>query len=220
MLSKVRLHIRQQSVGYIALFIALGGTGAYASHLVVRSSDIVDGEVRNPDIAEQAVGSGKVKNQSLGWQDIAPESIGSGRIADGTLLRRDFRAGELPQGAVSFSFHVPTDSITYFEQVRTAGLTPNVWCNRAGDNTVRVGLYGTINKPLYATGIAIRNGAVTGVDHSQTAVWYSPGATSTDDADLVAMNSEFGKFASVQLGSFNGGTAGCNFHGVITPPSN
>jgi hypothetical protein len=45
-------------VAYVALFFALGGTSAYAANTVF-SSDIVDGEVKNPDIAPTAVGTGK-----------------------------------------------------------------------------------------------------------------------------------------------------------------
>ena len=52
MLGGLRAHVRANLVAYLALFFALSGTGAYASHLVVRSSDIVDGQVIRLPIPE------------------------------------------------------------------------------------------------------------------------------------------------------------------------
>ena len=57
----------------LALVVALGGTGAYAAN-TIRSSDIVNGQVKRVDIANNAVTSGKVK--------------------DGSLLKKDFKASE------------------------------------------------------------------------------------------------------------------------------
>ncbi len=61
----------------MALVVALGGT-AYAAN-TVRSRDIVNGQVKHVDLAKDAVTSAKVKG--------------------GTLLRGDFKSGELPAGA-------------------------------------------------------------------------------------------------------------------------
>ena len=75
-------HIRQQFVGYIALFIALGGVSYAAVTLPkssVTSSQIKNGEIKNADLAKNAVTSNKVKN--------------------GSLLSADFKAGQLPAGA-------------------------------------------------------------------------------------------------------------------------
>jgi hypothetical protein len=55
MLAGLRSHVRTNLVAYTALFFALSGTGAYASHLVVRSSDIVNGQVKSADIGARAV---------------------------------------------------------------------------------------------------------------------------------------------------------------------
>jgi hypothetical protein len=62
----------------LALVIALGGGTAYAAELIT-SKDIKDGGVKRADIAKDAVNSR--------------------RIADGTLLVRDFKAGQLPAGS-------------------------------------------------------------------------------------------------------------------------
>lgn len=62
----------------LALIIALGGGTAYAAGLIT-SKDIKDGGVKRIDVAKGAINSGKV--------------------ADGTLLSRDFKAGQLPAGS-------------------------------------------------------------------------------------------------------------------------
>lgn len=62
----------------VALVVALGGGAAYAAELI-GSEDIQDGGVKRRDIARNA--------------------IDSKRVADGTLLGRDFKAGQLPAGA-------------------------------------------------------------------------------------------------------------------------
>ena len=62
----------------LALVVALGGTGAYAA-TSIRSADIKNGQVKNVDLAANAVTSGKVRN--------------------GSLVAKDFKAGELPKGA-------------------------------------------------------------------------------------------------------------------------
>ena len=60
----------------MALVVALGGS-AYAAN-TIRSSDIRNGQVKQVDLANNAVTSGKVRN--------------------GTLLRKDFRSGQIPAG--------------------------------------------------------------------------------------------------------------------------
>jgi hypothetical protein len=62
----------------MALIIALGGGTAYAAGLIT-SKDIKDGGVKRIDIANGAVNSQ--------------------RVADGTLLKSDFKAGQLPAGS-------------------------------------------------------------------------------------------------------------------------
>jgi hypothetical protein len=65
----------------IALFVALGGTSVAAVHLAknsVTSTAIKNGQVKNRDLANNAVTSSKVKDHSL--------------------LGKDFKSGQLPQG--------------------------------------------------------------------------------------------------------------------------
>jgi hypothetical protein len=66
-------------VSTIALFLVLGG-GAYAAlHLKknsVKSRNIVNGQVKNQDLAANAVRGGKVKDDSLGGNDVDESSLG------------------------------------------------------------------------------------------------------------------------------------------------
>jgi hypothetical protein len=81
MAGRFGLFVRNNVVGFIALFIALGA-GAYAAGLPkdsVKSKQIKAGAVKNSDLADDAVTSPKV--------------------ADGSLLGKDFAPGQLPAGS-------------------------------------------------------------------------------------------------------------------------
>ncbi|MCW2966566.1 MAG: hypothetical protein JWM71_338 [Solirubrobacteraceae bacterium] len=70
------------SMATVAAFVALGGSGYAAVRLSknsVGSAQIRNGQVKNADLARNAVTGGKVK--------------------DGSLLSADFKAGQLPAGA-------------------------------------------------------------------------------------------------------------------------
>jgi hypothetical protein len=72
----------------IAVVFALGTGGAVAAGQLVYSSNIVDGEVKTPDIATSAVTNSKV----------APDAVSGSNVSDGSL-----RAPDLADGAVSTS---------------------------------------------------------------------------------------------------------------------
>ncbi len=57
-MSRIRAHMTYANVvATVALFFAVGGGAAFATHLVVRSSDIVNGEVRGVDVSNANGGS-------------------------------------------------------------------------------------------------------------------------------------------------------------------
>ncbi len=64
----------------VAVFIAIGG-GAYAAGL-----------------AKNSIKSRHIKNSTVKAVDLAPSSVTSAKVADGSLLGKDFAAGQLPQG--------------------------------------------------------------------------------------------------------------------------
>ena len=99
MLRKLRRNLSFANVtSLLALFVALGGTTAYAADTVF-SSDIVDGQVKTPDLASpavtnnklaaNAVTTGKVAADTLGAVDLAPGSVGSSEVTDHALTGAD-----------------------------------------------------------------------------------------------------------------------------------
>ena len=93
-------------VAYLALFVALGGTGAYAAN-TIRSADIVDGEVGSADIKDNSVNTfdvhsflgvdvvdGSLTGSDIGFDEIssghlANESVGRDEVLNGGLIDRD-----------------------------------------------------------------------------------------------------------------------------------
>jgi hypothetical protein len=77
MRTRIATHIRGNLVGYLALFVALGGSSAWAVNgplagkNTVRSAAIVNGQVKRVDLARNAVTSVKVANGSLTRADFA-----------------------------------------------------------------------------------------------------------------------------------------------------
>ena len=68
-------HIKSNAVAYLALFLALGGTSAYAADRLTSS-----------DIAKSAITSKHVKDGQVKTKDVR----------DGSLLAKDFAAGQIP----------------------------------------------------------------------------------------------------------------------------
>jgi hypothetical protein len=85
MLRRIRSHLSYANVmATIAVFIALGGTG-YAAHEQIFSSDIVDGEVRTPDIATDAVTQDKIRAGAVGRPEIGSAAVTSDKINAGAV---------------------------------------------------------------------------------------------------------------------------------------
>jgi hypothetical protein len=72
-------------VAYLALFVALGGS-SYAA-ITVTGKNVKNSSLTGKDI----------KNNSLTGSDV--KGIKSGDVSDGSLLAKDFKAGQLPSGA-------------------------------------------------------------------------------------------------------------------------
>jgi hypothetical protein len=114
MLARIRSHFMRQPVAYLALFVALGGTSAYAANTIgsddviddsLRSEDIKNGTLRGGDLATNTIGSTRIvddtltaddiKNGTIGASDVAANSLGGGRIADNSLKGADIDEGSL-----------------------------------------------------------------------------------------------------------------------------
>jgi hypothetical protein len=81
MFSRAISHLRRNTVGYLALMIALGGT-SYAAAQLPRNS----------------VGADQIRPAAVGSSELRTGAVRSSDIKDGELRLRDFRSGELPSG--------------------------------------------------------------------------------------------------------------------------
>ena len=96
---------------FLALVIALGTGTAYAAN-TVRSSDIVDGQVKTVDIGASAVSTGKIHDGAVRSSDIHASAVTGSKILDGAVRAADVAndsltladlAGAAVNGAVSLS---------------------------------------------------------------------------------------------------------------------
>jgi len=71
-------HVRANVVAYLALFIALGGTSAYAAN-TIGSSDIIDESIQSVDL----------KNGQVKAADIASNQITTAKIYPGSVTNSD-----------------------------------------------------------------------------------------------------------------------------------
>jgi hypothetical protein len=126
MLRRLRLQVTYANVtGTLALFIALGGTGAYAVN-EWNGTNIQDGTLTGADIQDLSLGlsdygansisTGKLKDGDVRTQDlrdlgvtnpkIAWDSVSSGKVINNNLLGDDIRDGEV--GKELFSQNIPS----------------------------------------------------------------------------------------------------------------
>ena len=97
---RIRSHLTYANVMVTLLaFVVLAGGTAFAANTVF-STDIVDGEVKAPDIASNAIGSGKVGNNQVKSADVRDDSL-----TDGGLVAADLAAGSVAASELA------TDSI-------------------------------------------------------------------------------------------------------------
>src|SRR5205823_8129747 len=88
MVRKLRPRSAYDVMAAIAFFIAVAGGSAYAAATIGSS-----------DIKNDAVKSNHIKNGQVKNPDLAANSVGTGKVINGSLLKQDFKAGQLPRGA-------------------------------------------------------------------------------------------------------------------------
>ena len=94
MFASIRTHARSNVVAYVALFVALGGTGAYAAN-TIGSSDVVNESLLSEDfkhdtltrgdLAQSTLSGHYVLDESLSFFDLAPGTIVNSRLADNAI---------------------------------------------------------------------------------------------------------------------------------------
>lgn len=98
-------HIRGNAVAYLALFVALGGTSAYAID-TVGSTDIIDNEVRTADVRDDTLAGGglnakDLKAGSVTSSEVLNESLTNADIKNFTLGNGDFLTGSVDSRVVT-----------------------------------------------------------------------------------------------------------------------
>jgi trimeric autotransporter adhesin len=138
MAARIRNHIRANVVGFLALFLMLstGSAVALNGSNTVFSDDIVNGEVKTPDLGANAVATGKIADGQVTTADLGATSVSSGKIA---------------ANAVNSS-KVTDDSLTgadIDESTLTLGGTGSAWKLSGNSGTTGSDFLGTTdNKPL------------------------------------------------------------------------
>jgi hypothetical protein len=96
-------------ISVVALLVAISGT-AYAlpGTNTVNSGDIINGEVRNPDIHGDAVASGKIENGQVRKVDIRDTAVDSAKVQDESLTGADINNAALPTSGAAQSAAVVT----------------------------------------------------------------------------------------------------------------
>jgi hypothetical protein len=135
MSGSLRLHLRNNLVGYMALFVALGGT-SYA-------------------VGTGSIDSREIKNNTVRGRDLRNNDVRSADVRDGSLLRKDFRPGQLlagprgPQG--------PAGGLTG-QEIISRGFTSNPHSDDVGfapcpqgKVVLGGGVFSFQKKPIYAS---------------------------------------------------------------------
>jgi hypothetical protein len=100
MIARLLAHLRGQWMGALALFLVLTGGVAYATHEVILSSDIVDGEVKAPDIAQGAVATSEIAKDQVHSIDVRDDTLAGGGLAAADLQASSVGSSELSNGSV------------------------------------------------------------------------------------------------------------------------
>jgi hypothetical protein len=94
MLRRLLLHIRHNVIAYTALFVALGGTGAYAANEWT-GANIVDGSLTGADIFDNTVSGKDITNGSLTGTDVFDNTIASADVTNKSLTGADINESTL-----------------------------------------------------------------------------------------------------------------------------
>lgn len=94
MLAKLSGHLRQQWMGALALFLVLAGGVAYGANTVF-SEDIVNGEVKAPDIGTSAVTGPKIRNADVSNVDLATDAVDASKIQANSVSSSEVLANSL-----------------------------------------------------------------------------------------------------------------------------
>ncbi len=140
---RILQHVRGNVVGYLALFVSLGGVSYAATTLApansVNSRAIIDGQVMTPDLAPNAikadqfclsgscVGSKEIANNAVSSSELAPGAVGTTQLAHGAIgtsqiANNAVGSGQVADGSLSGA-DIANNTITA-ANVKSGSLTP------------------------------------------------------------------------------------------------
>ena len=90
MSNRIRAHIRSNVIGYLALFFAISGTAmALPGSNTVNSGDIINGEVKSPDLGNNAVTTKRIAPGQVHSSDLKTDAVSSPKVLDQSLAASD-----------------------------------------------------------------------------------------------------------------------------------
>ena len=159
MFSALRSHAHSNVVAYVALFVALGGTGAYAAN-TIGSSDVVNESLLSEDFKQDALTRGDlapstltghyVLDESLSFFDLAPGTIVNSRLADNAVNSAKVASDSVTGGDIDEStltnartaskvrLPAPVSSSTAGVEINVP-LSGNIWSQALGESQRVVG---------------------------------------------------------------------------------
>jgi hypothetical protein len=164
MLAKLRPRSAYDVMAALALFVALSTGGAYAANTVF-STDIVDGEVKTPDLASGSVNGTKVVDNSLTGADVVGKPGTSTAAAVNGSLTTDDIAGQQANAANATPFIDGT--LTQWDIKNGAIAGADIASNAISGAKVN-------NNSLNGTDIA--DNSLTGVDVDESTLGQVPSA--------------------------------------------
>jgi hypothetical protein len=165
MLRKIRRHFLNNVVGYIALFVALGGT-AYAANTIgsadvidesLLSQDIKNGEVKNTELGTNSVTSSRIATGNVFTSDLAANSVDGSKVIANSLTGGDIgpnavATSELANGSVTKAKLTPLGAWSPLPFNRCGNFDDDTfsdanWSNVGGyaPGAVRLDAYGVVH---------------------------------------------------------------------------
>jgi hypothetical protein len=188
MLATVKKRAMLASIfSFLCLALVLGGT-AYADN-TIRSKDIVNGQVKTVDLANNAVTTGKIQDGQVGTADIGTGAVTSTSVADNSLTATDLGSSSVG------SDEIATDAVNATE---------------IADNSIDGGeiVNDSLGQSDIATsgvaGAEVSDGSLTGADIASNSI---------TTADLAGTDAS----GAISLGTGAVANGRCNFYNISVP---
>jgi hypothetical protein len=212
MINRILAAFRRNLVGWLALFIALGGTSLAASHYVVISST----KQIKPSILRQLKGPGPRGPRGPSGPAGATGPTGAtgpkGEAGPTGPTGAKGDTGAAGPGAITFTTQFRQDAEVPPLATLSNGIKVSGFCAGSGVVDVAIEAHGA---QLQASGTASVDGALSSIDTDNTQQRVEISGSKTVDLEVLARdNSTGGQFEHVDVhGEF--GSPNCTFWGMI-----